>query len=276
MRYRVLPYRQGSKGAKALADALGGKVLKLEGGKFKPKVGDVVINWGFTRDFLPPNLLTTADYDFLNLPPDIKKASNKLNFFNLLNEANPSLIPKFWTKKEDIPDDAYPIVCRQVLAGHSGDGIVIASTPDELVAAPLYVQYVKKKEEYRVHVGKQGSDQSLEPTVICIQRKARRAETPNEAVNWQVRNLAGGFIFQRNNVTCPTAVLSAAKEALTATGLDFGAVDVIWNAQQGKAYVLEINTAPGLEGSTVSDYVAYFTGATPDTAGSQSTSEGAA
>ena len=41
-------------------------------------------------------------------------------------------------------------------------------------------------------------------------------------------------------------------------GLDFGAVDVIWNEHESKAYVLEINTAPGLEGSTVEDYKEFF------------------
>jgi D-alanine-D-alanine ligase-like ATP-grasp enzyme len=37
--------------------------------------------------------------------------------------------------------------------------------------------------------------------------------------------------------------------------LDFGAVDVIYNRAQDKAYVLEVNTAPGLEGSTLDNYV---------------------
>ena len=36
--------------------------------------------------------------------------------------------------------------------------------------------------------------------------------------------------------------------------VDFGAVDVVWNDQYQKAYVLEVNTAPGIENSTVLDY----------------------
>src|SRR3546814_13722589 len=62
-------------------------------------------------------------------------------------------LPKFWTKKEDIPDEAFPIVCRTVLSGHSGVGIVIADNRDDLVPANLYVIYVKKKEEYSVNLG---------------------------------------------------------------------------------------------------------------------------
>lgn len=255
-RYRILPYRQGSKGAKALADALGGKVLKLQGSTFKPKPDDVIINWGNTK--VPAN---AGAYDLVgvepfNKPNEIVMASNKKNFFTLMSDEH-DIIPDFWTNKGDIPDDKYPIVCRTVLAGHSGDGIVIANNPGELVDAPLYVQYVKKKDEYRIHVGRlPGGD----ATVISVQRKARRHDTPDDQVNWQVRNHSNGFVFVRNNVTPPPSVLEVSQRALLATGLDFGAVDVIWNEQQGKAYVLEINTAPGLEGQTVEDYRQFFQG----------------
>ena len=46
MRYRVLPYRTGSKSAKALAEALGGKVLKLSGSSYFQQAEDVIVNWG--------------------------------------------------------------------------------------------------------------------------------------------------------------------------------------------------------------------------------------
>ena len=267
MRIRILPYRQGSKGAKALADALGGKVLKLEGSTWKAKAGDKVIVWGNTNTSTTFNGIPCP---ILNDPAHIVNASNKLKFFNMMKEVAPDDIPQFWTKKEDIPEDAYPVVCRTVLAGHSGDGIVIADDSEGLVAAPLYVRYMKKKDEFRIHVGRKTQyvgENDHEPSesgvittfkTIAVQRKARRTETPDEEVNWKVRNLAGGFIFQRNNVNVPDKVVEAAHRALAATNLDFGAVDVIWNENQEKAYVLEINTAPGLEGSTVQDYRAFF------------------
>lgn len=250
MRYRVLPYRQGSGSAKALAEALGGRVLKLTGGVFKPRPEDLVINWGFVGSF--PRLIETR---VLNSPSRIKTASNKLSFFNAMVTAGlADLIPPFWTRQEDIPDDAFPVVCRTVLAGHSGDGIVLSLDRNGLVPASLYVGYVKKKDEYRVHVGKSGE----EFEVIALQRKARRLETPDEEVNWQVRNHHNGFVFVRQDVAAPPAVITAAKLALEASGLDFGAVDVIWNDKKERAYVLEINTAPGLEGQTVVDYASFF------------------
>ena len=55
-----------------------------------------------------------------------------------------------------------------------------------------------------------------------------------------------------------TAGNSGALAAMVASGLDFGAVDVIWNSRRLEAYVLEINSAPGLQGQTVENYAAAF------------------
>lgn len=55
-------------------------------------------------------------------------------------------------------------------------------------------------------------------------------------------------------------MLEQSKLAVKACGLDFGAVDIIWNNHYQKAYVLEINTAPGLEGSSVDNYRKAFEG----------------
>ena len=246
MRYRVMPYRQGSKGARALADALGGRVLRLEGSTFQKKPNDVIINWGNTN----PHKFQMCDKNAV----DLRYVTNKLNFFKAIKEAgHENLIPRFWTNQSDIPDDAYPIVCRTELAGHSGAGIVIAETAADLVPAPLYVQYMKKKEEYRIHVGLRNG----EPVIIAKQRKARRLATPDSEVNWKVRNLTGGFVFVREGFIVPDSVIEAASDCLRSSGIDFGAVDIGWHPSKGPI-VYEINSAPGLEGSTVMDYANFF------------------
>ncbi len=263
MRYRVLPYRQGSRSASALAEALGGRVLRLAGSTFRARRGDVIINWG-NADFPRVPFAQAEVYNETGL----RTASNKKTFFESMPEG---LCPQFWTRMEDIPDEAFAdggqVVCRTVLAGHSGAGIVIASNRGELVRCNLYVKYIKKQDEYRIHVGMIGERNGYpyaeggdvpRPVTISVQRKARREGHENP--NWQVRNLAGGFVFVRQGVTPPGACIEAAHNSLRASGLDFGAVDVIWNARQERAYVLEINTAPGLEGTTVTDYANFFRG----------------
>lgn len=237
MKFRVYPYKQGSGGAKALAVALDGKVLKLEGSKWKPRLGDVVINWGSGRvpNFGPAHVLNQ----------DVTEAGCKLASFNKMHAAGVRVPP--YTDGKIVKPEAlqFPVVCRTKLRGHSGDGIVIAKNKDELVPAPLYTQYVKKKDEYRVHV--------LGKKAFFIQRKARKLDAENP--NWQVRNLAGGFAFvevSENEV--PADVITQSLAAVAALNVDFGGVDVMWNANEGAAYVLEINTACGLEERTSTHY----------------------
>jgi glutathione synthase/RimK-type ligase-like ATP-grasp enzyme len=236
MSFKVYPYKPGSASAKALAGALEGKVLKHVGSKYRPKRGDVVINWGSSAvpGFAPATTLN----------PDVTKAGDKLSSFQGLDAAGVR-VPKFVTTRAEAERLDFPVVCRTKLRGHSGDGIVVAEKQDELVAAPLYTQYVKKKDEYRVHVLRGG--------VFFIQRKARKLDV--EEPNWRIRNLAGGFVFAEvaaNEV--PKDVLDQARAAIVALGLDFGGVDVMWNEREGVAYVLEINTACGLEDRTAAKY----------------------
>lgn len=245
--FKIIPYRQPSRSAKALAKELGGRRVDL---RLPPQRGDnaILINWGNVKEALAWGDLV------LNPARALKTVTNKKNFFLLMKEHDINLIPPFWLSRE-IPENMYPIVCRTNLAGHSGDGIVMADSPSQLVDAPLYVRYIKKKDEYRVHVGK-GRDGEV--VQISLQRKARRLDCKDP--DWRVRNHANGFVFVRNEVKPPESVVEAAKSALRATGLDFGAVDVIWNEEQEKSYVLEINSAPGLEGQTITDYANYFRG----------------
>jgi glutathione synthase/RimK-type ligase-like ATP-grasp enzyme len=235
-RIRIWPYRQGSRSALALAEALGGRVLLREGSKFTRRSDDTIINWG---DGQCP--LTQV----LNNPEAIRLASNKREAFARL-QAGGVPVPAFATSIASVQWEGLTVV-RHKLTGHSGEGIELADA-SKLPPAPLYVQYVKKQHEFRVHV--------VGKSIIAIQRKARDKDNPNP--NWQVRNHANGFIFVREGFTAPQAVSDQAIRAIEALGLDFGAVDIIWNEKQQQSLVLEVNTAPGLEGQTVNDYAEGF------------------
>lgn len=248
-RYRVLPYKAESNSARLLAEALGGKRIRLKESVYVSRPGDIVINWGNT-DY--PDFLYSTN---LNCVP-LYKVTNKLKFFKGMEDAD--WLPPFWTDPEEIPDDKFPIVCRTILTGHSGAGIVIADSRDDLVPCPLYVKYIPKKHEYRVHVGLNLNNEHFKADIIAVQQKKRRLDYDHP--NWKIRNHANGFVYTREGVSPPVGVLDVAADCLVRSNLDFGAVDVIWNESQAKAYVLEINTAPGLEGQTVLDYANYFKG----------------
>ena len=243
---KLYSYNQSSEGAKALAEALGIKRIKHEGKPLNFK--GHLINWGaseFNRQFV-------ADV-VLNKPAKVKIASNKLLSFQAFGDK--VWVPPWTTDDETAAlwhADGKDIVLRHKLTGHSGEGIEIIHSDMEFddAKAPLYVQYIPKKEEYRIHVNQE--------QVFFVQRKARKNDVPDEKVNWKVRNHQNGFIYANKDVEVAEVAKKYAIEAIKAIGLDFGAVDIIYNAKNDAWYVLEVNTAPGLSGTTLEKYVEQF------------------
>ena len=133
---------------------------------------------------------------------------------------------------------------RSTLTGHSGVGISLCTSNDDVPQAPLYVKYIPKRKEFRVHV--------IFGKVVDIQQKRKREGFEN--ANFQVRNHANGWVYCRENLEEPTGLREAALRSVEELGLDFGAVDIIWNEKHNRCYVLEVNTAPGLEGTSVNIY----------------------
>lgn len=245
----IYPYKLGSQSAKALRKGLSSILnyrvkLVRPNGRFRPRRDDIVINWGNSTH---PNW--KWGFTDINQPHYIQKASDKLSAFEAFKYAD--VQTPDWT--EDINEaqswvnDGHTVIVRHVLNGHSGQGIEVVSE-GELPHAPLYTKYKKKRAEYRVHVF-QG-----EVIDTCQKKKLTEANRAG-AVNTFIRNHTNGWIFCRDGVVpCPRREELAVK-AVQALGLDFGAVDIIYNEHENQYYVLEVNTAPGLEGTTLVKYV---------------------
>lgn len=241
---KLYSYNNGSASAKALAAGLGIKMLKREG---KPiVVKDVLINWGCSR--IERDIL--GDHVTLNPEYAIQTAVNKLTAFQTMKDV--VSIPEFTEDRYDAINwlaGGHTVVARTKLNGHSGEGIHILTQDNEFVEAPLYVKYVKKNAEYRIHV--------FQEEVFFVQKKARKLDVPDEEVNWQVRNHQNGFIYANQDVQVQEEAKKQAIMAVKTLGLDFGAVDIIETAK-GKIYTLEVNTACGLEGTTLQKYIEQF------------------
>lgn len=244
-----------SDGATLLAETLGIKKIKRENSKYVGRPDKIVINWGASR--LPD---AVGNSRVLNAPVRVASVSNKLRFFETVaaaaREVQPR-VPEHTTSAEVVRTwlaGGAKVVCRATLNGHSGEGITIIEGAEvDIPNVPLYTKYVPKKQEWRIHVLKDGDNL----TVIDTQKKMARRDfegTPN----WQVRNHENGFIYAREVDPPHPDILEQALKALKVSGLDFGAVDVIYNEQQGAAYVLEINSAPGITGQTVESYANAF------------------
>ena len=226
-RIRVQSYRP-SDSAAALATYLGVTRLSSIGSRFRGRASDIIINWGNVRQVHPSIYLNPLDA--------VKNAANKLTTFKLLESAGVS-IPPYFTSLEGLDQDTI-YVARTTLTGHSGEGIVVG-TPSELPSAQLYTTFLRKKYEYRaIVVGNQ---------VVDIKQKLRRQDFEGER-SPHVWNHSNGFVYARNDITIPDTLPQLAIAATAALGLTYGAVDII--NHRGILYVLEVNTAFGLEGTT--------------------------
>ncbi len=222
-----------------------------ERGTFAGKQRNVLVNWGSSA--LPQRMLTSGR--IVNHPDKVAVAANKLTTFEALKANGTISIPEFTTDYDEAVawvNDGKVVVCRTKLNGHSGAGIVMAARQEDVVQnCPLYVKYVKKLREFRVHVAF--------GQVIDVQAKRKRADYEGE-VNYGIRNHQTGWVYCREDIVEPEQLRQQALATILTLGLDFGAVDVIYNEHHNQCYVLEVNCAPGLEGTSVENYATAFTG----------------
>lgn len=218
-----------------------------------------ILNWGTSAE-----LSTHEDNPTLNRPVAVGLATNKRTFFEHINDYNATTehpdqmvrIPNYALNREDalniLQNDGI-IYARTRLTGHSGEGIVVARDEDELPNAQLYTSAITgPRREYRIHV--------FGGRVVLCQLKKRRSvggnavsDSGEAGANDQIRNLDGGWVYSVSDAHPSELVRRQAINAVTALGLDFGAVDIIAKGRktnEDRAWVLEVNTAPGQGGDT--------------------------
>ena len=237
----LIPYKMGSKACRALKDALiaaGDVCIQRKVDSPRPiKRTDLVIYYGGTAD--QGHLNPYAKY--INARRSL--AQNKLSAFRALQAAGIQTVN--WTEDPSVAATWPMAVARATLTGHSGQGITTHEQGQPLPLVPLYTEYMKKTFECRIHV--------MAGTVIDSQIKKRKQGA--EDANNLVRNVHTGWVYCRDGYTPSDEAKEIATASVAALGLDFGAVDLIYNKYYNKYYVLEVNTAPGLEGTTLSNYV---------------------
>jgi glutathione synthase/RimK-type ligase-like ATP-grasp enzyme len=211
----------------------------------------VLLNWGCSR--LP--LEVGPGQLVLNPPAAVSRAACKLRTFDTLSGAGVR-IPSYWRRAADANRDGI-VLARTTTRGSGGEGIVVVRPGEELPEAPLYTQYIRKVSEYRLHV--------VRDSVIMIQQKRRENGADQTADQQLIRNYGNGWIFAANDVRFTNEeqkqdCIAQSTAAVWALGLDFGAVDLVVGRNDGRAYVLEVNTAPGLQSPTLlAQYAEAFT-----------------
>lgn len=238
----IRPYG-ASTSALHLSRGLQGKRIKKQGSRYRYRPGHIVINWGNTIPFEG-----RVSY---NQPVAVSRAVNKIKTFQILKrEGVPTLE---WTydveEARRWQDEGYAVYARETATGHAGEGINVYLPGEPPPSGyTFYTKRFKTKREFRAHV--------INGEVVQVQEKKRRRDADN--VDEYVRSHNNQWVFCIHNLDpIPETINSTAIRAVNALGLDFGAVDLAIDFL-GNVCVFEVNTAPGIEGSTIGIYVNKF------------------
>jgi hypothetical protein len=143
--------------------------------------------------------------------------------------------------------DGHVVFGRKYLKASCGKGIVVIEPgTEDLPICPVYTQYKKKKREFRVHVFK---DQ-----VVAVTEKKRRKEFDGVR-DTKIRNLANGYVFVQAVENEPEGLRELALRAARVSMSDFRGVDVGYNQLKDELFVIEVNSAPGIQGTNLTKYM---------------------
>lgn len=226
-------YGKRGETSRLLAEKLGARIYF----RTMPR-GGVIINWGYScGKGLNAHII-----------------GNKLKELEVLRDAGIA-VPDFirmGSKLESWAKGKYPILLRN-LHHAQGRDIVIVKAERELDRETagnkdFAIQYINKIAEFRAHVC--GDKVVLVTKKVAIDSKADKMIC-NHGRGWKQCTYERGRDFYRK-------VADIAIPAIKAAHYDFGAVDIIID-NKGKAYVLELNAAPGLVvENRIDAYMSYF------------------
>lgn len=222
-------------------DPVGSKFAKAIQGSVKAKVANKVFRVSQQRAAAKAQ----KGRSYFQVTPYVL---NKIQQFQKFTEHGVSC-PAWTTDRQKASELGSKVVfARTLINSTGGRGIVEVNLEagEQLVAAPLYTAYIPKKAEYRLHV--------FGDKVIDIQQKKKKREFNAEERDTRVRNLHNGYVYCRDGIVPPAGIQDLAVKAVKAVGYKYGAVDVIYNEKQDKCFVLEVNSRPGLMGTTVENY----------------------
>ena len=158
---------------------------------------------------------------------------------------------EFTTSKDEASawlETGATVFARTLLRSSEGKGIVVLEKEESniLPKAGVYTKYKKKKKEFRVHV--------FRDTVVQVLEKRKKKEFNGE-VNTKIRNTANGYVFCSENVVEPEGIRELALAASKVTSSDFRGVDIGYNEKLNELFVIEVNSAPGIQGTNVDRYI---------------------
>ena len=209
--------------------------------KIPPDPNKFHIRWGSFR--------RTSD-NCLNTREAVRCAANKLEALQIMRTSGVS-VPRLFLPPFEI-SSSVPRIFRNRYRYCANDNplIVLENTgidPASCVSYDYAMEFIETKTEYRVHV--------FNGNMIRVQKK-----TEGENADPNIRTSKRGWVLRQaklNNV--PFSVINEGINTVRALDLHFGAVDILYGYDK-KAYVVEVNTGPALNGWGIAMYIQAILG----------------
>lgn len=211
---------------------------------------DVIVNLGVTEDI-------PYDGKILNTQDMVRAASNKRKARQIFVECKVPT-PELYLKPGAVSKEDLPVIGRTSYH-RKGEGFWFCKTlaavrKDADEGATHFLEFIPNTREYRVHTfikRRYWDSKERKPAnyvSIKISEKVWQGKrTPSQ--NKPQKNHAFGWTFlgpQGRREEELDVVRHAAKQAIAALGMDFGAVDVMYRVRAKQPYVLEVNSTPSL------------------------------
>lgn len=180
----------------------------------------------------------------------IELCSNKLTYSNFLKDNGIATVEFL---NADCRPDHYPVLIRTTLTSYGGRGIIPIRTEEEFLNTIRenyhWSPYLPFSKEYRVHI--------LGSSISRVFSKVLEEETDipirnNASCHFSLKNIEDSFGKLKELVNSVANVLE--KDGFKG----FYALDVGFNSADKQYYVIESNTAPGLNENTAVEYAKYL------------------
>lgn len=255
----VLYKNTGVHSGRALRKMLAGLVSEQVKGGYPKRFASLVragekpsmiINLGVTDD-LP------YEGEFINDQDMVRAASNKRKARQIFAEQGIPA-PVLYLEPSAVTKDDLPVIGRTSYH-HKGRGFWYCKTlPDVRRAArdgaTHFLEFIPNTREYRVHtfikrkyLETEGRETEHYVSIKISEKVWQGEGQPNRLEPQKNHNFGWTFLGPQNRREEELdLVRHAAKQAIAALGIDFGAVDVMYRIRTKEAYVLEVNSSPSL------------------------------
>jgi len=257
----ILYRNSGVYSGRALRKALGGLYSNPVRGGF-PKLlkkllkqgnpPEMVVNLGTTEDF-------AYDGPILNSRDMVRAASNKRLSRIAFKEAGVPA-PTLFLRGSSVTRDDLPVIGRTSYH-RKGQGFWFCNTRREVLraveqGATHFLEFIPNTREYRIHTFIKKAFLETPPEEreadnylsIKVSEKVWQGEgQPNPEEPQKNHEFGWVFLGQQNRRAEELDVVRyAAKQAIAALGMDFGAADVMYKVRTKQSLVLEVNSTPSL------------------------------